>query len=126
MLDKARELFRPIPTEPPELPGNPASVAKVELGKMLFFEPRLSADHNIACATCHRIGLGGADGRPVGIGHNWQRGTRNVPTILNAVLNTAQSRDGRAEDLAEQSGRPITSAIAMGNCREGVVATLFV
>jgi len=124
LLEKARELFRPIPTKPPELPGNPASVAKVELGKMLFFEPRLSADHNIACATCHQIGLGGADGRPVAIGHNWQRGTRNVPTILNAVLNTAQSWDGRAKDLAEQSGRPITSAIVMGNTREGVFATL--
>lgn len=124
LLHRARELFRPIPSRPPELPGNPATTAKVELGKMLFFEPRLSAEHNIACATCHRIGLGGADGRPVAIGHNWQRGTRNVPTILNAVFNTAQSWDGRAKDLADQSGRPITSAIAMGNTREGVVATL--
>ncbi|MCS7269121.1 MAG: cytochrome-c peroxidase [Geminicoccaceae bacterium] len=124
LLEKARALFRPIPAKPPELPGNPATVAKVELGKMLFFEPRLSAEHNISCATCHQIGLGGADGRPVAIGHNWQRTTRNTPTILNAVFNTAQSWDGRARDLAEQSGRPITSAIAMGNTREGVVATL--
>ncbi len=124
LLERARTLFAPIPTKPPELPGNPSSVARVELGKMLFFEPRLSAEHNIACATCHQIGLGGADGRPVAIGHGWQRGTRNVPTILNAVLNTAQAWDGRARDLAEQSGRPITSAVAMGNTRESVVATL--
>lgn len=124
LRERARALFAPIPAKPPELAGNPASVARVELGKMLFFEPRLSAEHNIACATCHQIGLGGADGRPVAIGHNWQRGTRNVPTILNAVFNTAQAWDGRAKDLAEQSGRPITSAIAMGNTREGVVATL--
>lgn len=124
LLEKARALFRPIPPKPPELPGNPATIAKIELGKMLFFEPRLSAEHNIACATCHQIGLGGADGRPVAIGHNWQKTSRNTPTILNAVFNTAQSWDGRAKDLAEQSGRPITSAIAMGNTREGVEATL--
>lgn len=121
---RARELFRPIPSRPPELPGNPATTAKVELGKMLFFDPRLSADHTIACATCHQVGLGGADGRPVSIGHNRQPGPRNVPTIYNAVLNTAQSWDGRAKDLAEQSGRPITSARGMGSTREAVEALL--
>ncbi len=124
LLGRARELFRAIPSRPPELPGNPATTAKVELGKMLFFDPRLSADHTIACATCHQVGLGGADGRPVSIGHNRQPGPRNVPTIYNAVLNTAQSWDGRAKDLAEQSGRPITSAGGMGSMREAVEALL--
>ena len=58
LLASARQQFQPIPTTPPELPGNPTSPAKVELGKMLFFDPRLSASHAISCNSCHNIGLG--------------------------------------------------------------------
>ena len=60
------------------------------------------------------IGMGGADGRSTSIGHNWQRGGRNAPTVLNAVFNTAQFWDGRAADLKEQAGGPIVNPVEMG------------
>lgn len=87
LLAKAQQQFEPIPTAPPELPGNVATPAKVELGKMLYFDPRLSASHAISCSSCHSIGLGGADAEPTSIGHRWQHGGRNAPTVLNAVFN---------------------------------------
>lgn len=90
LLAQARQQFQPIPTTPPELPGNPATPAKVELGKMLYFDPRLSASHTISCSSCHNIGLGGADAEATSIGHRWQHGGRNSPTVFNAAFNTAQ------------------------------------
>lgn len=124
LREQAKELFQPIPTNPPALPDNPATPAKVELGRMLYFEPRLSESHNISCNSCHLIGLGGADGRPNSIGHNWQRGGRNAPTVLNAVFNTAQFWDGRAADLKEQAGGPIANPIEMGITKEHAVEQL--
>jgi cytochrome c peroxidase len=121
---RAKELFQPIPTEPPALPGNPATPEKIALGKMLYFEPRLSEAHNISCNSCHQIGLGGVDGRPTSIGHNWQRGGRNAPTVLNAVFNTAQFWDGRAADLKEQAGGPIANPIEMGTTKDHAVQQL--
>ncbi|MEI9412900.1 cytochrome-c peroxidase [Mesorhizobium salmacidum] len=115
LLDDAKSLFSPIPKDPPVLNSNPATAEKVELGKMLFFEPRLSESHNISCNTCHQIGFGGADGRPTSIGHNWQHGGRNAPTVLNSVFNIAQFWDGRAADLMEQAGGPIANPIEMGS-----------
>ena len=69
LMARARQQFEPIPATPPELPGNPTTPAKVELGKMLFFEPRLSASHIISCNSCHNLGLGGADTQSTSIGH---------------------------------------------------------
>lgn len=124
LLGRAKELFEPIPTEPPALPGNPVTPEKIELGKMLYFEPRLSESHNISCNSCHQIGLGGVDGQPTSIGHQWQRGGRNSPTVLNAVFNTAQFWDGRAADLREQAGGPIVNPIEMGTTKEHAVEQL--
>ena len=104
LRDQAKELFQSIPTEPPTLPGNAATPAKLDLGRMLYFEPRLSQSHNISCNTCHLVGMGGADGRPTSLGHNWQLGGRNAPTVFNAVFNTAQFWDGRAADLEAAGG----------------------
>ena len=115
LLASARQQFQPIPTTPPELPGNPTSPAKVELGKMLFFDPRLSASHAISCNSCHNIGLGGADAEPTSIGHRWQHGGRNAPTVLNAVFNLAQFWDGRAKDLEQQAGGPIVNPAEMAS-----------
>lgn len=115
LLARARQQFEPIPTTLPELPGNPATPAKILLGKMLFFEPRLSASHVISCNSCHNLGLGGADAEPTSIGHRWQHGGRNAPTVLNAVLNKAQFWDGRAKDLEQQAGGPIANPIEMGS-----------
>ena len=115
LLARARQLFAPIPTTPPDLPGNPRTPAKVELGKMLYFDPRLSASHAISCNSCHSIGLGGADAESTSIGHRWQRGGRNAPTVFNAVFNKAQFWDGRAKDLEQQAGGPIVNPVEMAS-----------
>ena len=115
LMARAKQQFQPIPITPPELPGNPASAAKVELGKMLYFDPRLSASHAISCNSCHNIGLGGADAEPTSLGHRWQHGGRNSPTVFNAVFNTAQFWDGRAKDLEEQAGGPMVNPLEMAS-----------
>jgi cytochrome c peroxidase len=119
-MTAAQAKFKPIPTVPPPLPGNPANPAKVELGKMLYFDPRLSASHAISCNSCHNIGLGGVDALETSIGHRWQRGGRNAPTVLNAVFNKAQFWDGRAKDLEEQAGGPMVNPIEMASPQEHV------
>jgi cytochrome c peroxidase len=120
LMAKARQLFDAIPQSAPVLPGNPATPAKLELGKKLFFEPRLSASHAISCNSCHNLGLGGADAEPTSIGHNWQRGGRNAPTVLNAAFNLAQFWDGRAKDLEEQAGGPMINPVEMASLESQV------
>jgi len=115
LMSRAKQQFQPIPTSPPELPDNPTSPAKVELGKMLYFDPRLSASHVISCNSCHNLGLGGADAEPTSIGHRWQHGGRNAPTVLNAVFNIAQFWDGRAKDLEQQAGGPMVNPLEMAS-----------
>jgi cytochrome c peroxidase len=117
-------LFEPIPETPPELEDNPASPEKVELGKMLYFEPRLSSSWLISCNTCHNLGLAGVDLLETSVGHGWQRGPRNAPTVLNAVFNVAQFWDGRAEDLEEQAKGPVQAGVEMASNPDRVVRTL--
>ncbi|GAA4889325.1 cytochrome-c peroxidase [Ferrimonas pelagia] len=81
--------------------------AKVELGKKLFFEPRLSKSGFLSCNSCHNLSLGGVDAIPTSIGHDWQEGPINAPTVLNAKYMLAQFWDGRAADLQEQAAGPI-------------------
>jgi cytochrome c peroxidase len=97
---------------------------KIELGKMLFFDPRLSASGVISCNTCHNLGTGGDDNLPTSVGHGWQQGPRNSPTVLNAVFNAAQFWDGRAEDLKAQAKGPVQAGVEMANEPENVVVTL--
>jgi cytochrome c peroxidase len=124
LLKQARAAFKPVPSKPPELKGNPANPEKVELGKMLFFDPRLSSSWLISCNTCHNIGLGGVDLLETSIGHGWQKGPRNSPTVLNAVFNVAQFWDGRARDLREQAKGPVQAAVEMNSTPDRVVRTL--
>ena len=124
LMATARALFTPIPAAAPALPGNDATPAKLALGKMLFFDPRLSASHAISCASCHNIGLGGTDTQPTSIGHHWQRGGRNAPTVLNAVFNTAQFWDGRAADLQAQAGGPMVNPVEMASPQAHVAEQL--
>ena len=101
----------------PIQPIEPAPVtdqAKVELGKQLFFDPRLSKSGFISCNSCHNLSMGGSDTLPTSIGHNWQEGPINSPTVLNSSLNLAQFWDGRAGDLKEQAGGPIANPMEMG------------
>lgn len=122
--DFATSLFEPIPTELPELPNNPLTEEKIELGRMLFFEPRLSSSHLLSCNTCHNVGIGGVDGLEVSVGHGWQKGPRNSPTVFNSFYNVAQFWDGRAEDLMEQAQGPIQAAVEMNATPERVLAVL--
>ena len=114
LMKTAQALFKPVPKSPPPVEGIESTPARTELGKQLYFDPRLSESHAISCNTCHQIGMGGVDVQETSIGHRWQRGPRNAPTVLNAVFNTAQFWDGRAKDLKEQAGGPIVNPIEMG------------
>jgi cytochrome c peroxidase len=102
LRDQAKGLFEAIPLAPPALPGDAATPEKLTLGKMLYFDPRISENHDINCNTCHNISMGGVGGPATTRGHTGELGGRNVLTVLNAVFNKAQFWDGRAADLKEQ------------------------
>jgi cytochrome c peroxidase len=89
----------------------PASInlGMAELGKKLYFDPRLSKSGFISCNSCHNLSMGGADNIPTSIGDQWQQGPINAPTVLNSSLNIAQFWDGRAADLKAQAGGPIAN-----------------
>ncbi|MDH5753073.1 MAG: cytochrome-c peroxidase [Deltaproteobacteria bacterium] len=124
LLAKARQHFKPIPAKAPIIKGNPASPEKIELGKMLFFDPRLSGSGLISCNTCHNLGMGGDDNLDRSIGHGWAKGPRNAPTVLNAVFNVAQFWDGRAPDLQTQAKGPVQAGVEMANTPQRVENTL--
>jgi cytochrome c peroxidase len=101
----AKEPIDPI--EP--LSAGKINPIRVELGKKLFFDPRLSKSGFISCNSCHNLGMGGTDNLKTSIGHKWQQGPINAPTVLNASMNIAQFWDGRAADLKEQAVGPIAN-----------------
>jgi cytochrome c peroxidase len=120
----AEALFDPVPYTAPVPDGNMVTPARVELGKLLFFDPRLSKSGTISCNTCHNLGMGGDDNRETSIGHGFAVGPRNSPTVYNAVFNVAQFWDGRAADLKEQAMGPIQAGVEMANTPDKVVETL--
>jgi cytochrome c peroxidase len=93
---------------------NPMTAAKVALGRELFFDKRLSADGSISCADCHAPEHAFTDGKPIAEGIGGRRGTRNSPTLLNAMFNTGQFWDGRAESLEAQARLPLVNPDEMG------------
>ena len=124
LMKQAQGLFKPIRTSPPALPGNPSSPAKLALGKALYFDPRLSESHAISCNSCHMVGMGGVDLQETSLGHRWQHGGRNAPTVYNAVFDTAQFWDGRAKDLEQQAGGPLVNPLEMDATEAHVVEQL--
>jgi cytochrome c peroxidase len=125
LREKAKSAgLEPVPYGLAEVNDNPVTREKIELGKMLFFDPRLSKSGVISCNTCHNLGTGGDDNLPTSVGHGWQQGPRNSPTVLNAVFNAAQFWDGRAEDLKAQAKGPIQAGVEMANEPDQVVETL--
>ena len=94
---------------------NALTPAKVGLGRQLFFDPLLSADGSVSCATCHDPKLAFADGRKTAIGIGHRKGVRNTPTILNAMFNSTMFWDGRADTLEGQAILPLVNADEMGN-----------
>lgn len=93
----------------PIAPPKAIDLGKVELGKKLYFDPRLSKSGFISCNSCHNLSMGGTDNIKTSIGDKWQQGPINSPTVLNSSLNLAQFWDGRAADLKEQAGGPIAN-----------------
>lgn len=124
LLKQAQALFQPIPDKAPDPAGNPVTPEKIALGKMLYFDGRLSSSGVISCNSCHNVGMGGIDGVPTSIGHGFQKGPRNAPTVYNAVFNVAQFWDGRAEDLKAQAKGPVQAGVEMNNKPDVVEATL--
>jgi len=124
LRELSNALFAPIPARVDDMRGQPITAEQVELGKWLFFDPRLSRSHVISCNTCHNVGTGGADNVPTSIGHGWQKGPRNSPTVLNAVFNAAQFWDGRAADLKEQAKGPVQASVEMNSTPQRVEETL--
>jgi cytochrome c peroxidase len=102
------QAFREEPIKPIRPPQN-INLGMVELGKKLYFDPRLSKSGFISCNSCHNLSMGGTDNIPTSIGDRWQQGPINAPTVLNSSLNVAQFWDGRAADLKEQAGGPIAN-----------------
>lgn len=103
---------------------NPMTAEKVELGKMLYFDKRLSKDGTISCATCHDPKMAWAEHEPTSKGIGGQVGKRNAPTVINAAYATSQFWDGRAETLEEQSLGPIANPIEMGHDLDAMIADL--
>ncbi len=98
--------------------------ATQELGKKLFFEPRLSKSGLISCNTCHNLAIGGVDGVGAAIGHKWTANPHhlNSPTVYNSVLNKVQFWDGRSPHLADQAQGPVQAGPEMAAPKELVVA----
>lgn len=90
-------------------PPKSINLGMAELGKKLYFDPRLSKSGFISCNSCHNLSMGGTDNIPTSIGDHWQQGPINAPTVLNSSLNLAQFWDGRAADLKAQAGGPIAN-----------------
>jgi cytochrome c peroxidase len=110
-----KQLGIPIQQTLAETPSDsPQTPDKIALGEKLFFEPRLSADQTVACASCHDPERAFTDGRPASVGIKGRVGQRNAPTILNALYNKKQFWDGRSETLEDQAALPITNPSEMG------------
>jgi len=106
------------------LKENPLTLAKVELGRQLYFDRRLSADSSVSCADCHHPDEGWARSTQFGVGIRGQQGNRNSPPSYNRILSDAQFWDGRAATLEEQAVGPIANPIEMGNSHAGCVESL--
>lgn len=124
LQEKVAQYFQPIPSVVPAVKDNAITRPKIDLGRALFFDPRLSASGVFSCNFCHNVGTGGDDNLETSIGHGWQKGGRNAPTVFNAVLNVAQFWDGRAEDLKAQAKGPVQAGVEMANTPAQVVTTL--
>ena len=105
-------MFQPLPDSVPS-EANPLSDPKIALGRMLYYEPRLSRSQEISCNSCHMLDKYGVDGQPTSDGHKGQLGDRNSPTVYNAAGHFVQFWDGRAQDVEEQAKGPVMNPVEM-------------
>ena len=108
----------------PIAPAVVTDQAMVDLGAKLYFDPRLSKSGFISCNSCHNLSLGGTDNLVTSIGHNWQQGPINAPTVLNSSMSVAQFWDGRAPSLKAQAGGPIANPKEMAFTHELAVEVI--
>jgi cytochrome c peroxidase len=118
LLDKASQFFQPLPDIAAD-ETHPITDAKVSLGKMLYYDTRLSMTGKNSCNSCHNLNTYGVDNEKTSLGDAGKRGTRNSPTVLNAALHSTQFWDGRAKDVEEQAGMPVMNPVEMAIPHEG-------
>jgi cytochrome c peroxidase len=120
-LSVSASAFEALPGIAVSPANNPTSPAKVELGKQLFFDQRLSVNGTVSCNSCHSVMANGTDNRPVSVGVFDKRGGRSAPTVWNAAFLSAQFWDGRAASLEDQAKGPILAGVEMGMPSEAAV-----
>lgn len=112
LAEKAKAILQPLPTSVPN-PANEGTPAKIDLGRMLYYDARFSKSQAISCNSCHMLDAYGVDNEPTSPGHKGTRGERNSPSVYNAALHIAQFWDGRAADVEAQAKGPILNPIEM-------------
>jgi cytochrome c peroxidase len=124
-IDPARlQAFGALPVAVPPKTGE-LTEEKIALGRMLYYEPRLSLEQKTSCNSCHGLDTYGVDGQPTSDGHKGQKGTRNAPTVYNAAGHFVQFWDGRAADVEEQAKGPVMNPVEMAMPSEAqVIAVL--
>ncbi len=117
------QMFQPLP-ELMRSDENPITDEKVALGRMLYYESRLSKSQEISCNSCHMLDRFGVDGQPTSDGHKGKLGDRNSPTVYNAAGHFVQFWDGRAEDVEAQAKGPVMNPVEMAMPSEKQVITV--
>jgi len=123
LRERARSIFGELPEEAAS-ESNPVTEEKITLGRMLYFDTRLSKNHDVSCNSCHGLANFGVDGQATSPGHKGQRGDRNSPTVYNAALHISQFWDGRAADVEAQAKGPVLNPIEMAMPSEDAVVAL--
>lgn len=121
-IGKPVKIKAPLGLPPvPIPPDNPPTEETIALGRRLYYDPGLSVDGTISCATCHAPNLGFGDGKALSNGVDGKLGTRSAPTVVNAAYNRLQFWDGRSASLEKQAEGPMANPVEMGHTLEGVV-----
>ena len=118
LLNTARNFFKPLPAVA-DNENNRVTVSKVKLGKLLYYDVRLSTTGNNSCNSCHNLANYGVDNKATSTGDAGKEGNRNSPTVFNAALHNMQFWDGRAKDVEEQAGIPILNSVEMAIPHKG-------
>jgi cytochrome c peroxidase len=121
-IGKPVKIKAPLGLPPVPIPSdNPPTEETIALGRRLYYDPGLSVDGTVSCATCHAPNLGFGDGQALSNGVDGKLGSRSAPTVINAAYNTLQFWDGRSASLEKQAEGPMANAVEMGHTLEGVV-----
>ncbi len=106
--------WQALPDKAPAPADNPTTAEKVELGRMLYFDPRFSETGTVSCNSCHNLMLGGDDNRALSMGVHGKTGGRSAPTVWNSAFSSTQFWDGRAASLEDQAKGPVVNPVEMG------------